>query len=156
MLQNTTIQPNTVHEYIIGHLEGVSVTETWGEKAFFYNPGNALKRGTYFATIKQSDSENDNASLLDRPEFWRLNMGVSKGTYLALFGPPPPRPGKGGVVEGDWDFAAPSLITPHPVYGWMSWVAVINPYGETWEKCCELLHDAHDRAAKRFRERTRK
>lgn len=155
MSQTKLIEPSTVHDYIMTHLDGVSPAETWGETAFFYNPGQILSRGTYFATIKPKDGANDNASHLDRPGLWRLNLGVSKGAYLELFGPPPERPGKGGIVAGDWDFTTPNLITPHPVYGWMSWIAVINPTGETWGKCCTLITDAHARAAKRFKQRVK-
>lgn len=104
MSQTKLIQPSTVHDYIMTHLDDVSPVETWGEKSFFYNPGQMLSRGTYFATIKPKDSVNDNASQLDRPGLWRLNMGVRKGTYFELFGPPPERPGKGGDRGGRLGF----------------------------------------------------
>ena len=83
-------------------------------------------------------------------------MGVSKGAYFELFGPPPPRPGKGGIVDGGWDFTALDILTPHPVYGWMSWVAVLSPSEATWTQCRDLLVDAHDRARANFDKRVKK
>lgn len=156
MSQTRWIEMETVHRFITQELEGVVPKDAWGETSYFYNPGLVFDRGTYFATIKQKDGENDQASNLDRDGVWRLNMGVSKGAYFALFGPPPPRPEKGGIVDGGWDFTAKDQLTPHPVYGWMSWLSVLNPSNETWEKCTALISDAHKRAQSNFEKRLAK
>lgn len=153
MSQTKWIEIETVHRFITQELEGVVPKDAWGETSYFYNPGRVFDRGTYFATIKQKDGENDRASNLDREGVWRLNMGVSKGAYFELFGPPPPRPGKGGIVDGGWDFTAKDQLTPHPIYGWMSWLSVLNPSNETWEKCRLLLSGAHMRAQGNFEKR---
>lgn len=146
MSQVTRAEIATVHRFITQGLEGVNPKDAWGETSYFYNPGGVFDRGTYFATIKQQDGDNDQASDLDRNGVWRLNLGISKGAYLERFGPPPARPGKGGVIEGEWDFTALDQLTPHPVYGWMSWVSVLNPSCENWDRCLPLLLDAHERA----------
>ena len=156
MSQTKCIETDTVHNHITTALEGVIPKDAWGETSYFYNPGRVFDRGTYFATIKEKDGENDKASDLDRDGIWRLNMGVSKGVYFELFGPPPSRPGKGGIVDDGWDFTALDILTPHPVYGWMSWVAVLNPSEATWTKCQGLLADAHDRARANFDKRVKK
>lgn len=149
------MEREAVHAHIAALPEVVPI-EAWGETSYFYNPGRALPRGTYFATIKDHDGENDRASNLDRDGVWRLNMGVTRGAYFELFGPPPPRPGKGGIVEGGWDFTATDRLTPHPVYGWMTWVAILTPSDATWEEtCAELVADAHGRAKAAFEKRTR-
>lgn len=153
MSQTKWIEIETVHRFITQELEGVVPKDAWGETSYFYNPGRVFDRGTYFATIKQKDGENDRASNLDREGVWRLNMGVSKGCYFELFGPPPPRPGKGGIVDGGWDFTAKDQLTPHPIYGWMSWLSVLNPSNENWEKCRLLLSGAHMRAQGKFEKR---
>lgn len=135
-------------------LPDVVAKASWGETAFFYNPDNRLKNGTYFATIKEKDGENDSASDLTARGLWRLNIGIQKATFIALFGSPPKRPGKGMTIEGPWDFTARDMIMPHPVYGWMSWVAVIAPSQETWQTCLPLIADAHQRAKATFEKRT--
>jgi hypothetical protein len=142
------------HAHLSQHLPGVVPIEAWGETSYFYNPGAALKRGTYFATIKQKDGANDKASHLDRAGVWRLNIGVKKATFIALFGTPPARPEKGGIIEGPWDFTVLDQLMPHPVYGWMGWVAVLCPSQSIWQTCIPLIADAHARAAANFAKRT--
>ncbi|ABD53794.1 DUF6194 family protein [Jannaschia sp. CCS1] len=155
MSQSKWIETDTVHDHI-STLEGVIPKDAWGETSYFYNPGRIFERGTYFATVKQKDGDNDKASHLDRDGIWRLNIGVTKGTYFERFGPPPPRPGKGGIVDGDWNYTALDTLTPHPVYGWMSWVAVLNPSKTTWQQCIALIEDAHGRAKINFEKRVEK
>lgn len=83
-------------------------------------------------------------------------MGITRGASVELFGAPPPRRGKGGIVEGGWDFAATDLLTPHPVYGWTTWVAILAPFRAIWAKTCAgLVADAHGRAKSAFEKRTR-
>jgi hypothetical protein len=155
MSQNTPMPRDEIHDYI-ATLPGVIPLKTWGELSYFYNPGRSLPRGTYFATIKDHDGDNDRASALNCDGVWRLNMGVSKAAFLERFGPPPPRPAKGRVIEGPWDFVGVDKLTPHPVYGWMSWVATLNPTTTTWrDECISLLVDAHKRAQVTFVKRGR-
>jgi len=155
MSQTKWIETDTVHDHLVTALPGVMPKAAWGETSYFYNPGLRFARGTYFATIKEKDGDNDRASNLDRANIWRLNLGVSKQTFASLFGHPPTRPGKGQTIEGPWDFQETDRITPHPVYGWMSWIAVLSPSVETWERCKPLLQDAHARAVTNFDKRVR-
>jgi len=148
------ITPEQAAEHIAS-LPGVIPAEAWGETAFFYNPGQRFARGTYFATIKQADGANDSASRLDRDGVWRLNIGPRRETFLALFGPPPPRPMKGQTIAGDWDFTRPDVMMPHPVYGWMGWIAILSPGEQSWQRCQALISDAHDRASATFQKRLR-
>lgn len=134
----------------------VEPQDAWGETSYFYNPGRWLPRGAYFATVKDRDGANDGASALNRPGVWRLSMGVSTAAYVELFGSRPPRPPKGGVIAGDWDFRVLDVLTPHPIYGWMAWVAVLTPSVTTWvDRCQPLLVDAHSRARTTFERRRR-
>jgi hypothetical protein len=130
--------------------DGVEAIASWGETSFFYNPGRALARGAYFCTLKDHNGKNDRASALDRPGVYRLSVGVTPSTYTGMFGPRPPRPSKGGVVEGTWEFTALDRLTPHPVYAWMSWLCVLNPAPQTFDLLKPLLVEAHHRARKTF------
>lgn len=142
-----------VHAFIMDNLDGVVPLTTWGETAYFYNPGQVLKRGAYFATIKEKNGENDKSSRLDRDGVWRLNMGVTKATFFKVFGHTPVRPAKGCIIEGPWDFAELNKLTPHPIYGWMSWMSVLNPDVSTFEICKPLILNAHQRASQTFAKR---
>jgi hypothetical protein len=150
-MQNLT--PSQIIDALLQKFEGVTVVEAWGEKSLFYNPGGLLPRGVYFATLKEKNGDNDRASQLDREGIFRLNIGTTKPHFLEQFGPPPPRPGKGGVVEGPWDFTALDTLTPHPIYGWMSWVAVVNPSPERLHEIQPLIDAAYQKAAKTFSRR---
>jgi len=119
--------PETIIETMLARFSGVIAVEAWGETSLFYNPGRRLPRGVYFATIKRKDGDNDRASALNRPGVFRFNIGTARHLFLERFGPLPARPAKGRAIEGPWDFTALDVVTPHPVYAWMSWVSVLNP-----------------------------
>jgi hypothetical protein len=113
----------------------------WGDTFFFYDPGREIpaERKFPFATIVTKDyGEFDCASNLNRPGVFRLNIGVSKQTFAALF----------GVAKAeDHDFTALDKLMPHPVYGKMHWVCVLNPSAATFEAIRPLLAEAYERAA---------
>ena len=134
-----TVTPNLALERIVERFDGLVSKAAWGETALFYNPGHILKHGTYFATIKTKDGDNDRASNIDRCDVWRLNFTLPKDVFSERFGAPPARPAKGCAVQGPWDFTALDIILPHPVYGWMSWVAVLSPSPTTFSTCLDLM-----------------
>lgn len=147
---STDPTPDSIIDHLLDRFEGTRVVEAWGERSIFYNPGLMLPRGVYFATVKEKDGENDKASDLDRAGVFRFNVGTSKPLFLERFGPPPSRPGKGGVVDGPWNFTARDTLTPHPVYGWMSWVAILNPSTENFADMSEIMEAAFFKAKASF------
>jgi hypothetical protein len=93
-----------------------------------------------FATIVTKDyGEFDNLSQLDRPDVFRLNIGVSRETFQTLFGY---LPGKKGAESVEYDYAALDKLMPHPVYAPQSFVCVLNPSPETFEAVKPLLAEA--------------
>ena len=147
------MEEDAIARYICENFHSIVPVAAWGETSFFYNPGQALPRGVYYATLKAKDGDNDRASSLNRPSVFRLNIGISKPTYRSLFGPPPTRPAAGGVVATGHDFAALDTLLPHPVYGWMAWVCVLNPSPTTFESVKSLLAEAYELAAAKFHKR---
>jgi len=139
-----------ITQYITDTFEGVDAVvasaETgapevaWGDTFFFYDPGRTLAadRRFPFATIVTKDyGEFDRASDLNREGVFRLNIGVGKQTFTTLFGHEKPE------VH---DFTALDRIMPHPVYGKMYWVCVLNPSAEAFEAIRPLLAEAYERA----------
>lgn len=113
---------------------GLVQVSAWGETSLFYNPDGLLKRGTYCITFKEKDGENDSASALNRKEVeYRMNFKITKDTFLAHFNEPalPARPAKGKIITlksgRNYDPTVLDTLIPHPVYGWMGWVSIINP-----------------------------
>ncbi len=111
----------------------LSENTNWGERGLFYNPNEQFNKGAYVLTFKEKDGKNDSASRLNGENRYRLNLKISKLTFIHLFKTIPKRPAAGGVIEGWYDFTAVDEVMPHPVYGWMTWVCIINPTLKTIE-----------------------
>jgi hypothetical protein len=73
---------------------------------------------------------------------FRLNVGVSRDTFIQLFGHPPTEAATQAV---GYDFAALDRLMPHPVYASQSWACVLNPSTETFESVKPLLTEAYSR-----------
>ncbi|MEO1747393.1 MAG: DUF6194 family protein [Pseudomonadota bacterium] len=135
---------------------GLRRQAAYGEATFFYNPGNRFQRGTYFCTIKEQDGPNDTASNLSRNGVWRFNFGLPRFRYTELFGPPATRPAKGNVIAGAWDFHQLDRLMPHPVYGWMGWVCILNPSDKMIGTIWPEIERAHQKARQSFERRVSK
>jgi len=143
------VSSKQIEKYILDSFSHVNPLNSWGELSFFINPNNKLKRGTYFATLKLKDGENDSSSNLNRDGIFRLNIGLPAKNYISLFGEKPKRPAKGCVIEAPFDFSATNIIMPHPVYGWMGWICVLNPDQKKLNECKIYLKDAYDYSYKK-------
>ena len=62
--------PEEILQYCLNNLEDTVLSESWGEKGIYYNPGNLLKRGFYVLTVKERDGVNDKRSLLNRENIY--------------------------------------------------------------------------------------
>lgn len=138
-------------------LAGVDVVIGSGDSFFFYNPDPTVPPDHRFpfVTLVRSDV-NDPFSDLNRPGVFRLNIGVGKQTFRALFGTPTlPSDEEGRPVASNaasaYDFTALDRLMPHPVYGRQYWVCVLNPSAETWEtQVRPLLTEAYETAVSKY------
>ncbi len=92
-----------------------------------------------FATIVTTDEHDEGApsNLSARPGVYRLNIGVSRGTFDRLVG-----------SREHPDYAAFDTLLPHPVYAKQLWLSILNPTDETFrDVILPLLAEAHDRVA---------
>ena len=135
---------------------GLMENRNWGERGIFFNPDNRLPKGIYVLTFKEKDGPNDSASALDRGGRYRLNLGLSPQSFRNWFGPPPPRPRAGSIVATGHDFTTENTVMPHPVYGWMGWIGVINPSAETFERLKPVIAESIILAEKKFAQRIRR
>lgn len=149
---------DAIIQYITDTFTGVEVVRPTdgpgaGDSFFFYGPQRNIDptRRLPFATIVTKDyGDFDNASQLHRPHVFRLNIGVSRDTFRALFGPPVSAQGDQGST---YDFAAVDRLMPHPMYAPQSWVCVLNPSPDTFGAVKPLLADAYARVATRHARR---
>ena len=142
-------------DYVIARHDGVVVGHNWGERGLFYNPGNQLPKGVYILTFKEKDGLNDKASYVDRSGVYRLNLGISRATFVQMFGAIPKRPAAGRTVATGHDFQKLAEIMPHPVYGWMAWIAVLNPSPSTFEALRPLIEEGVALARQKFNSRAK-
>ena len=135
----------TIKDYIAKSFEKVDVVDANGDSFFFYEPGDAPPDHRIpFATIVTGD-RYDKASALERPNMFRLNLGVKKETYVGLFGSPPSSlPREDGTVNTGHDFTQLDTIMPHPVSATMGWVCVLSPSDKTFAAVKPLLAEAYE------------
>lgn len=124
-------------EYIITTFTDVETTTTLGYTFFFYG----TERMRPFVTIATADNVGDRVSNLDRPDVFRLNIGVHKQTFHALFG-------TDKVDLSRYDFTELDTIMPHPDYAVQSWLCVLNPSDTTFHKLRPLFTEAYELAVR--------
>jgi Family of unknown function (DUF6194) len=137
----------SVIEYITGAFDGVDLETSDGNSFFSYNPGRVLPEDhgfLPFATLVTND-RSDQASNLEREGTYRLNISLEKETFLELFKPP--------TDLAAYDFTALDRLMPHPVYGNMFWVCVLNPSDATFQNLKPLLLEAYNGAVSRYAKR---
>ncbi|HEY7156738.1 MAG TPA: DUF6194 family protein [Gemmataceae bacterium] len=138
-----------ISRYITDTFEGVEVVVASGDSFFFYDPDhNPDNRKFPFATLVANDNY-DHASNLSRPSVFRLNIGVSKQTFRSLFASQTSPSGAKDGVDGNYDFTALDQIMPHPVYGRMYWVCVLNPSEATFQAVRPLLAEAYEMSVRK-------
>jgi hypothetical protein len=144
-----------VTAYIAQSFPGVAVISAPGGSFFFYDPDGDRPDDRRFPFITTTIGDDyDTASQLQRPDVFRLNIGVSKNTYCSLFGAPPAPPSKDGFVTTGHDFTALDVILPHPVYAPQNWVCVLNPGEATLEEVKRLMADAYENAVRKYKKLT--
>lgn len=143
-----------VTQYITETFPGVHTGGAWGDTFFYYNPDAEQPDEIYFASLKTQDDDYDNVSNVNRPGVFRLNIGIGKASYQALFGVQPPRTGPSGEIDTSRDFTVLDQLLPHPVYGRQYWVCILNPSPATFETVIQpLLAEAYDLAVGKYAKR---
>jgi Family of unknown function (DUF6194) len=133
-------KPEAIVKYIQETYPETDVVEAM--HAWFFSL-DAEKHWPDFATLVTTD-EHDDASDLDRPGVFRLNIGVDRTTFEHI-----------AAADAQPDYTAFDRLLPHPVYARQLWISILNPSDETFtETVVPLLTLAHDRlAASRARQR---
>ena len=113
----------------------------WGDAFFYYAPDGRMPRSTQpYGTIVTKNYPDDSASDLDPPGRWRVNVHVGRTALPEVDG-------------GRYDLAAADVLLPHPVYGPLGWICVVNPGERTTGTVVRLLREAHEAARARAERR---
>lgn len=120
----------------------------WGDAFFYYAPDGQMPENIQpYGTIVTKNYPGDDASDLDPPDRWRVNIHVDRATFRELTGEEPRN------LSRRRDYAAVDSVLPHPVYGALGWISVVNPGERTTDTVAQLLLSAHDAARARFERR---
>jgi Family of unknown function (DUF6194) len=118
---------------------------SWGDRFFYYAPDGVVPQTQPFATIVTKDYPDDRGSRLDRDGVFRLNISAGTDQFVRWTGHHP-RDGAAPKV----DPSTADVLLPHPVYGSLGWLAVVNPGSATESAVADLLRGAHRHARARF------
>ena len=119
---------------------------SWGDVFFYVAPDGAIPSGQPFATPVTKDYPDDRTSRLDRPHAFRLNIAATKDVRRRLTS-------QDAQADVPLDPSAADVLVPHPVYGDLGWVAVVNPAERTHTEVLALLEAAHAAAHARWQRR---
>jgi hypothetical protein len=144
--------PMALLRAIEGRLPGIVTTQASGDSFLFYDPdGVTVPEARFpFCTIVTGD-RYDAASLLDRnPATYRVNVGVDRPAYEALFGPAPREAAGYGVIDTGSDYTLKDTLLPHPVYAPLHWLCVVDPGDHTRAELATVLERAHAVARRKY------
>ena len=122
----------------------------WGDAFFYYAPDGRMPANTQpYGTIVTKDYPDDALSRLGdgtsaHPR-WRVNVHVGRTAVREWTREATPQT----------DFAAADVFLPHPVYGELGWIAVVEPGSRTIATVIELLRAAHGAEKARTERRSR-
>lgn len=115
----------------------------WGDRFFFVGPD----RRQPFATIVERDVPGfDEASQLDRPGVFRLNVELGRTEFARRFGFPPK---DFDDHRSEFDFARADRLVPHPGYALYGWASIVSPGPHMLDEIEQLITHARARAVDR-------
>ena len=133
-----------IKTYIFQNFRNVKLAEADGDLFFMCDKNDKLP----FATIITKDNEYDSSSNLNREGFFRLNICLDKETFNSMFGGIAGKKGFEAYMNLGIDFTKEDEILPHPAYGGLYWICVINPSDKTFELLKKSMKISFDKISK--------
>ena len=120
----------------VSPVEGDGTPEiAWGDLFFYYAPDGVVPPGQPFATIVTKDYPGEPPAGLGDGAF-RVNIDAGRRDEVPVEDP-----------------ALRDTVMPHPVYGHLGWVCVVEPGEGATPLLHDLLSQAHDAAKRRWARR---
>lgn len=107
----------------------------WGDVFFYYAPDGVIPNGQPFATVVTKDYPDEPSSALGRGDF-RVNIDA----------------GRRDQAQTE-DATARDRVMPHPAYGQLGWVCMVQPGPNATAEVWSLLAEAHKAARRRWERR---
>ena len=128
-------------EAFVAALDDVQREENFGYAFFFVGEDHLVP----FVSIADSDNDYDSVSNLNHEGVFRINIGVSRASFDALFA---------NASSDKIDYSALNIFLPHPEYAKQHFICILNPSGENVEITKKFMIEAHDLAAARLQRKT--
>ncbi|WDZ83773.1 DUF6194 family protein [Micromonospora cathayae] len=149
MLADRILALSGTEQLVAGEEHG-SPRAAWGDRFFYVGPD----RRQPFATIVEHDVPGfDEASQLDRPGVFRLNLDLGRAEFERLFGFPPR---DFEQHRHEFDFARLDTVVPHPGYALHGFGSIVMPGPQLLPEVDRLLAVAHARAVARHQRAERR
>ncbi len=123
-------------EAFVAAMDNVQREDGYGYAMYFVGDDHMVP----FVSIADSDNEYDSVSNLNREGVYRINIGVGRKTFEALFGE---------KDDEGIDYTALDVFLPHPEYAKQHFICILNPAGENEVLTKQYIREAHDLAAGR-------
>ncbi len=118
-----------IKTYLFANFKDLTLLENDNDLFFMHKKNEKLP----FVTIVTKDNNYDNVSNLNQDGFFRMNFAIDKETFESKFGGLTDKKKLEAYMNLGIDFTQQDIIMPHPTYGSMNWVCVINPSKNTFE-----------------------
>lgn len=128
-------------EAFVAGLDNVQREDSYGYAMYFVGDDHMVP----FVSLVDSDNDYDRVSNLNREGVYRINIGVSRATFDALFADAP---------SADIDYTALDVFLPHPEYAKQHFIRILNPAGENVERTKQYIREAHGIAAARLQRKS--
>lgn len=119
----------------------------WGDSFFYFSPDGTVTATQPFATVVTKTYPGEEASRLDRPGAFRVNVAAGRELFAEYTGFAPR-----DLPESTEPTVDDSVIA-HPTYGSLAWLAVVNPGPATEDDVRRLLRSAWESARARYERR---
>ncbi|HIZ36574.1 MAG TPA: hypothetical protein H9815_12415 [Candidatus Ruania gallistercoris] len=117
----------------------------WGDVFVYFSPDGTVPPGQPFATVITKDYPYEPAWQREAGSI-RVNIHVGAQVFTDLLGHPP---GEGSGPEP----TAVDVVMPHPAYGELGWISVVDPGERTARLVAEQLQAAYAAARRRHERR---
>jgi hypothetical protein len=133
-----------IKNYFFQNFKDIKLVEANNDLFFMHENNEKLP----FATIITQDNEYDNFSNLNREGFFRINIGLDKEIFNSMFEAITNKKGLEAYLGVGIDFTKKDIIYPHPTYGNLYWICVVNPSDKTFETLKEYMKISYNKISK--------
>lgn len=123
------------------NFEDLNIIEADGDLFFMHKKNDKLP----FVTLINKDNDYDSVSNLNRDGFFRLNFQIDKEVFASTFGGLTTDKKLEAYMNIGLDFTQEDTLLPHPTYGSLNWVCIVNPSKRTFETIKEYLKTSFER-----------